>query len=358
MIRGRRALGSLGGICWQSRGDEVKLCGGPSRRGDGSSSKGPGWSRQGGGMSNPLSLSTTETFEFIGIRPAGQARPSIRVEFAATSHPGKVRSNNEDHFLVTRMGRTFEAVSTNMPDGALPELVDEVAYGMVVADGMGGMAAGEKASQLAIRTGVDLVLNSPMWATRVDQEVARQLIDRMRAYFHEVDNAVIGQANANRHLSGMGTTLTVAYIIDSTAFIVHVGDSRAYHFRKGKLYQITRDHTMAQDLLRAGAYPARGRPPPRPAACADQLRRRAVFRRPARGQHRPARGRRLAPALHRRPDRDGQGREDRPGPRIRPTHQRRRQDPHRPGPRGRRTRQRDGGPRPLRDPQRWVSEPP
>ena len=211
-------------------------------------------------MPDSPAISTTETFQFIGIRPAGESpdrsRAPIRVEFAATSHPGKVRSNNEDHFLVTRMGRTFESVSTNMPDGALPDLVDEVAYGMVVADGMGGMAAGEKASQLAIRTGVDLVLNSPMWATRVDQEAARQLIGRLRDYFREVDSVVVGEASADRHLSGMGTTLTVAYVIDTSAFIVHVGDSRAYHFRKGTLRQITRDHTIAQDLVRTGQIKA------------------------------------------------------------------------------------------------------
>jgi PPM family protein phosphatase len=200
-------------------------------------------------MSKLPSMSNTQTFEFVGIRPSNAA---VRVEFAAFSHPGKVRSNNEDHFLVTRMGRTFEVVSTNMPEGALPDLVDEVAYGMVVADGMGGMAAGEKASQLAIRTGVELVLNSPMWATRVDEQAARLLIARLREYFRQVDSVVFDEGSTDHQLSGMGTTLTVAYIISTSAFIVHVGDSRAYQFRKGKLDQITRDHTMAQDLLRAG----------------------------------------------------------------------------------------------------------
>jgi serine/threonine protein phosphatase PrpC len=199
-------------------------------------------------------VSTTETFQFVGIRPAGLA--PIRVEFAATSHPGKVRQNNEDHFLITRLGRSFQAVSTNMPDGALPEAVEEVAYGMVVADGMGGMAAGERASQLAIRTGVDLVLNSPTWTTRVDEQAARHLIERLRSYFHEVDSVVVGQASADRELTGMGTTLTVAYIIDATAFIVHVGDSRAYLFRQGELHQLTRDHTMAEDLVRSGRIKA------------------------------------------------------------------------------------------------------
>ena len=204
----------------------------------------------------PILPETTESLEFVGIRPAGRGAdptgPPIRVEFAAVSHPGKVRSNNEDHFLVTRMGRTFDVVATNMPPGDLPDQVEEVAYGMVVADGMGGMAAGEKASQLAIRTGVDLVLKSPIWATRINDQAAQQLMVRMRDYLHQVDSAVIGEARADRHLRGMGTTLTIAYIVGTDAFVVHVGDSRAYLFRKGNLKQLTRDHTMAQTLADVG----------------------------------------------------------------------------------------------------------
>jgi protein phosphatase len=75
----------------------------------------------------------------------------------------------------------------------------------------------------------------------------------MREYFKKVDSVVIGEARADRHLSGMGTTLTLAYIVKTDAFIVHVGDSRAYLQRKGKLEQLTRDHTMAQGLADAGA---------------------------------------------------------------------------------------------------------
>jgi protein phosphatase len=200
---------------------------------------------------------STETLEYVGIRPARHgtdpSKPPIRIEFAAISHPGRVRTNNEDHFLINRMGRTFNVVSSNMPPGDVPDHVDEVAYGMVVADGMGGMAAGEKASQLAIRTGVDLVLNSPMWATRINDQAAQALIGRMREYFRKVDSVVIGEAMSDRHLSGMGTTLTLAYIVNTDAFVVHVGDSRAYLFRKGKLEQLTRDHTMAQGLADLGA---------------------------------------------------------------------------------------------------------
>jgi PPM family protein phosphatase len=181
------------------------------------------------------------------------SRRPVHVEFAALSDPGKVRQNNEDHYLIARVSRSFRSLDTNMPAGELPEPTDDVAYGMVVADGMGGMAAGEKASQLAIRTGVELVLNSPRWATKIDEEEARQLIARMRDYFRKVDTAVIGQARADRGLRGMGTTLTLAYSVGIDVFIVHVGDSRAYIYRKGRLEQLTRDHTVAQDLADVGA---------------------------------------------------------------------------------------------------------
>src|SRR4051812_18069006 len=86
-------------------------------------------------------------------------RRAVNIEFAAISDPGRVRANNEDHYLITRMSRTYRALRTNMPEGELPSAVDDVAYAMVVADGMGGHSAGEKASQLAIRTGVELVLD-------------------------------------------------------------------------------------------------------------------------------------------------------------------------------------------------------
>jgi PPM family protein phosphatase len=200
---------------------------------------------------------STETLEIVKVPPkiteTEATRTPVKFTFAAISDPGKVRTNNEDHFLIAKLGRTFSLVSTNVPTEGLPDMVDEVAYGMVVADGMGGMAAGEKASQLAIRTGVDLVLNSPIWATRLNDQATHSLITRMRDHFRIVDTVVIGEARSDRHLSGMGTTLTFAYLVNTVAFIVHVGDSRAYLCRKGRLEQITRDHTMAQGLADRGA---------------------------------------------------------------------------------------------------------
>ena len=89
----------------------------------------------------------------------GSAR--VRVELAAQSHQGLVRANNEDHYLVMRFGRALETMLTNLPADQFPARAEEVGYGLVVADGMGGTSAGEVASSMAIRTLLSLVLHTP-----------------------------------------------------------------------------------------------------------------------------------------------------------------------------------------------------
>jgi serine/threonine protein phosphatase PrpC len=128
---------------------------------------------------------------------------------------------------------------------------------MVVADGMGGMVGGLRASVLAIQTGIKLVLESPRWALRIDEWERDQLIVRMRGYFHEVDATLFRVTEADPTRFGMGTTLTVVYSVGEHAFFVHSGDSRAYLFRGGNLRQLTRDHTLAQILADAGRISAK-----------------------------------------------------------------------------------------------------
>ena len=134
----------------------------------------------------------------------------------------------------------------------MPGFLGEDAYAMVVADGMGGMNAGDVASVLAISTGVKLADKSVKWGFKINEKEARELLSRMSAYFREIDRRITRKSESDRRLFGMGTTMTLAYSVGIHLFIIHVGDSRAYLYRQGRLQQLTRDHTIAQALADAG----------------------------------------------------------------------------------------------------------
>ena len=186
-------------------------------------------------------------------QPAG-ASSLVEVELAALSHPGKVRRNNEDHFMAARFDRTMRTLSTNLPEGEVPSGYAETVYGLLVADGVGGSAAGEVASRTAIHTIVDLVLETPDWIMRLDDRLAEEVLARMERRFQRVRETLIERANADPGLRGMATTMTVACSLGPELLTAHVGDSRAYVFRKGgRLERLTRDQTMAQSLADAGA---------------------------------------------------------------------------------------------------------
>jgi len=176
----------------------------------------------------------------------------VEVDLGAFTHVGKVRENNEDHYLVARLGRSLEPLMTNVPPEHLPRRLDEVGYGLLVADGMGGAAAGEVASGMAVNILINLVGDAAKWGRRIDAEEAKALMERLGGYYSEIHSRLIEQAQADPRLSGMGTTLTVAYSFCKDLFIAHVGDSRAYLFRQGDLHQLTCDHTLAQALADRG----------------------------------------------------------------------------------------------------------
>jgi protein phosphatase len=208
-------------------------------------------------MIHPFDLETAE-YEFE-VSPSamdtGELKPPstlLRVEFGAKSDKGRVRNKNEDHFLVSRLSRKQEIFETNLPEGQLPEHAGDDAYTMIVADGMGGMAAGEVASRMAIATGVKLFDKSPKWGFKINKKEAHELFHRINGYLREIDLVLTKRSEADRRLFGMGTTLTAAYSIGVDLFIIHVGDSRAYLYRNGKLLQLTKDHTVAQAMADAG----------------------------------------------------------------------------------------------------------
>jgi protein phosphatase len=186
------------------------------------------------------------------VLPPAEISARVQVDLAALSHRGKVRENNEDHFLVSRAERSLQTVTSNLPTEVIPQRFAEVGYGMLVADGMGGHQAGEIASRLAISTFVNMLLHTPEWYMRVGKAEAERVMKRIADRYRVVDAVVREKAQTDPALSGMGTTMTLAISLGPILVLAHVGDSRVYLFRAGQCHQLTRDHTMAQSLVDQG----------------------------------------------------------------------------------------------------------
>jgi serine/threonine protein phosphatase PrpC len=180
----------------------------------------------------------------------------IHVEASALSHPGRVRTNNEDQFLIAKLTRSLETMQTSLKAGEVPERADEVNHVFVVADGMGGHAAGEVASRMAISNIVKLALQLPDWIFRVDEEHVPEMEWRARRLVQQVSTMLVERGRQEPAMQGMGTTLTAARSLGRDLMVVHVGDSRAYLFRGGQLRRLTRDHTYAQVLADTGLLAA------------------------------------------------------------------------------------------------------
>jgi protein phosphatase len=123
----------------------------------------------------------------------------------------------------------------------------------IVCDGLGGHEAGDVASRIAVRT-VSNALQSilpPLPAHHMSSaDINHVLWAAVRKANTEIWNQ--GKNNGHQNIHGMGTTLTMAVVINETAYTAHVGDSRIYLLRQGKLEQLTQDHTMAAALAEAG----------------------------------------------------------------------------------------------------------
>jgi len=168
----------------------------------------------------------------------------VNVDFYGMTNKGHVRMRNEDHFLIVRCGRAVETVITSLTeDETMPgELYEESGYGMIVADGVGGVVGGEVASRQAIYTLLSLALHTPDWQFRWGAKERNAVMFRMRDRFRRVNAALLRDAAVHVSRGGMWTTMTAALTHGTDLVIGHIGDSRAYLLHEGKLIKLTHDH--------------------------------------------------------------------------------------------------------------------
>lgn len=175
---------------------------------------------------------------------APQTNPpsGVRIRIFGRTDVGSVREHNEDNFLVADLSRRLR----NQQPEVRTHVVGPRGTLFAVCDGMGGAAAGEVASQMAVDTIYELVQSDPPPADR------DQFAQRLVAAIHEAGARIYLAAKSNRAQRGMGTTSTVAGIFGQTLFVGQVGDSRAYLLRNGQLKQITKDQSLVSKLIEAG----------------------------------------------------------------------------------------------------------
>jgi len=196
---------------------------------------------------------SAESPKLVPHESRAEAWSVLEVDTGAASHQGRVRDNNEDHYLVIQFERSLNNFLTNLDKRILEHSYSLTGYGMFVADGIGGMAAGEVASGLALAKLVELLVETPDWIMKLkSKEDITAVLERLTQRFLQIDETLKQKAKWDVALRGMGTTLTVACTLGRDMIIGHVGDSRAYVLRGDSFEQLTTDHTLAQSLIDAG----------------------------------------------------------------------------------------------------------
>ena len=175
------------------------------------------------------------------------------LDFFGITDTGKVRKDNQDHFLVTTLHKTMRVISTSLPNPELMEIPSQRIASMgMVCDGVGGHAGGEAASRSAIEAIGSYVTNSMQCFFTGEQGSDQEFVEALRDAAKRSHEFIAERARESGDRKGMATTITMYIAVWPSLYILQVGDSRCYLLRGGVLERLTRDQTMAQDLLDSG----------------------------------------------------------------------------------------------------------
>src|SRR5665213_4179735 len=169
--------------------------------------------------------------------------PDIAIEVFGKTDVGLIREHNEDNFLVADITNAVRAADGRDPF-TFP--VGDKGALLLVCDGMGGAAAGEVASHMA----ADAIYEALVAAGPLPRDGFARLLRRA---VERANERIFIQSRDNQSERGMGTTCTVAGLVDETLVVAQIGDSRCYILRDGKLAQVTKDQSLAWQLIEAGA---------------------------------------------------------------------------------------------------------
>jgi serine/threonine protein phosphatase PrpC len=173
------------------------------------------------------------------------------IDVFGMTHPGKVRRNNEDQFFIASLHKSMRVRQTSLQDlGVLGKHGDSSTLLIVVADGVGGAEGGELASGTAVETVAAHIVETVNCCYTRDVDEEHEFLAQLEDAVDRAHQQVLRRhASEDRHPA---TTLTMVALIWPRAYVVHVGDSRAYYLRGGRLRQLTRDQTAFEELVDRG----------------------------------------------------------------------------------------------------------
>jgi len=197
-------------------------------------------------------LITTSVHPTAGPKPLDE-----ELDLFGLTHRGKVRRENQDHFLLCTVHPQVVIHGTSLPDAEhLPLRGQRLATIMLVADGVGSGTAGGDASRVATEAVAGYVSHTLRCYHTAGSAEEEEFFQALRAAALEAHSKVRSEAADRPGTRRMATTLTLAIAVWPWMYVVQVGDSRCYQFLGGTLKQVTKDQTMAQDLVDRGALPA------------------------------------------------------------------------------------------------------
>jgi serine/threonine protein phosphatase PrpC len=197
-------------------------------------------------MTAPASSPTTTE---AGPRPLDD-----EVDVYGLTHPGKVRKNNEDHFLIGALQKRMQVYHTSLPDAEHLVVPERIAFIGLVADGVGGAIAGEEASRLALEGVTRYVSQAIHCYYTGDPSDDTAFVHELEDAAFKVHGELAKMSAEDPSLRGMATTLTLWLGVWPRAYLLQVGDSRCYVLKDGELIQLSRDQTMAEELVDQGVF--------------------------------------------------------------------------------------------------------
>ncbi|HEU5219318.1 MAG TPA: protein phosphatase 2C domain-containing protein [Gemmatimonadales bacterium] len=166
---------------------------------------------------------------------------------------GRVRKNNEDQFVIASLRKSMDLEHCSFErDESFERVRSSGARLFMVADGVGGRPDGEMASGTAVQTMLEYLGQTAGCFHNMDVERESEFLAHLEGAVKRAHERILAEFGAHGH--GPSTTLTMATLVGPRAYIVHVGDSRAYYLHKGRLRQLTTDQTMGRYMVDAGAW--------------------------------------------------------------------------------------------------------